>query len=45
MNRYEPGTPRTTLGVAALALTALTIGLLVVAPATMEAVSPRRRSR
>ena len=39
MNRYEPGTPRTALGLAAIALTALTVGLLVVVPAKME-VSP-----
>ena len=39
MNRYEPGTPRTALGMAAIALTALTVGLLVVVPAKMD-VSP-----
>ena len=39
MNRYEPGTPRTALGLAAIALTALTVGLLVVVPAKMD-VSP-----
>lgn len=39
MNRYEPGTPRTALGLAAIALTALTVGLLVVVPARMD-VSP-----
>jgi hypothetical protein len=33
MNRYQPETPRAAFGVAALALTALTIGLLVVVPA------------
>lgn len=36
MNRYEPGTPRKALGTVAIALTALTIGLLVVVPARME---------
>lgn len=37
MNRYDPGTPRAALGLAAIALTALTIGLLVVVPAKMDA--------
>jgi len=33
MKNYEPSTPRTTLGLIAVALTALTIGLTVVLPA------------
>ena len=37
MNRYEPGTPRTAFGLVAAALTALTIGLLVVVPSRMDA--------
>ena len=40
MKRYEPKTPRTALGLAAIALTALTLGLLVVTPATLDAGSP-----
>ena len=32
MNRFDPSTPRATFGIAAIAMTALTIGLLVVAP-------------
>jgi hypothetical protein len=40
MKRYEPETPRTALGLAAIALTALTIGLLVVVPAKMDAGGP-----
>jgi hypothetical protein len=37
MNRYEPGTPRTAFGLLAAALTALTIGLLIVVPSRMDA--------
>lgn len=33
MKNYEPSTPRTTIGLIAVALTALTIGLAVVLPA------------
>ena len=35
MNRYQTKLPRATLGVAAFALTALTLGLFVGAPATL----------
>lgn len=33
MNRYQPPTPRTALGLAAVALTAVTLGVWVIAPA------------
>jgi hypothetical protein len=36
MNRYEPGTPRAAFAIAALALSALTMALLVAAPASIE---------
>jgi hypothetical protein len=36
MNRYPDQTPRMTLGLAAVAMTAMTFGLLVVAPAKMN---------
>jgi len=39
MNSYEPETPRATFGIAAAALTAITIGLFVVAPAKFDARS------
>jgi len=35
-NPYEPSTPRLAFAVAALAMTAITIGLLVVLPSKME---------
>ena len=35
MNRFDPSTPRTAFGIAAIAMTALTIGLLGVAPTKM----------
>ena len=35
-NAYEPSTPRLAFAVAALAMTAVTIGLLVVLPSKME---------
>ena len=35
MNRYEPGTPRIAVAMGAVAMTALTISLMVVAPATV----------
>ncbi len=37
MNNYEPDTPRAALGIVAAALTAVTIGILVVAPARLDA--------
>lgn len=33
MNRYQPSTPRAAIGFIAVALTAMTIGLMVVVPA------------
>ncbi len=39
MNRYEPEVPRAAFGIAAAALTAITIGLLVVAPAQFDSIS------
>ena len=36
MNRFEPGTPRALLGVAAVALTLATIAISVAAPAAMN---------
>ncbi|HEY2967452.1 MAG TPA: hypothetical protein VGK75_03705 [Casimicrobiaceae bacterium] len=39
MNSYQTSTPRVTLVIAALALTALTIGVSVVVPATMDSGS------
>jgi hypothetical protein len=37
MHRYEMATPRLAAGTAALALTAVTLAVLVIIPATMEA--------
>lgn len=37
MHRYETSTPRVALGITAVAMTALTMGVLVVMPASMEA--------
>ncbi len=39
MNRYEPDTPRAAFGIAAIALTAIVLGSLVIAPATMDSRS------
>ena len=39
MHRYEHSTPRLTLGLAAAAMTALSIVVFVVAPAKVEAVA------
>ena len=36
MNRYQPDTPRFAFALAALALTALTISLAIVAPASLD---------
>ncbi len=33
MNRYDPGTPRTSLAIAAAAIATMTLGLLVAMPA------------
>jgi hypothetical protein len=40
MNRYQTSTPRVVFGLAAIALTALTLGLAVVVPATMSSGAP-----
>ncbi|HZI82634.1 MAG TPA: hypothetical protein VFF44_01905 [Casimicrobiaceae bacterium] len=37
MQRYEIATPRVALGTAAVALTAITLAVLVIIPATMDA--------
>ena len=39
MNRYQPKTPRAAFGVAAVAMTALTLALAIVAPAKLAPVS------
>jgi len=39
MNRFDPSTPRTAFGIAAIAMTALTIDLLVVAPTKVDSGS------
>ena len=36
MHRYQPGTPRALIGVAAVALTAATLAVAVMAPAAMS---------
>ena len=36
MNPYQPSTPRVAFGVAAVAMTLITIGLSVIAPARMD---------
>lgn len=43
MNSYEPQRPRTIIALAAAALTAITIGLFVVAPAKFDAANPEGR--
>ena len=39
MNLYEPSTPRAALGLAAVAMAAITVGALVVLPAKLDFVS------
>ena len=39
MNGYEPSTPRAALGLSAVAMAAVTIGVLVVLPAKFDSVS------
>ena len=39
MNHYAPPTPRATLGLAAAAITAIMLGVAVIAPAKLDAVS------
>ena len=36
MNRYEPSVPRVAFGIAAVAMTAITIGMSVIIPAKMD---------
>ena len=36
MNRYEPSIPRAAFGIAAVAMTAITLGMALVLPASME---------
>jgi len=43
MNSYEPHRPRTAIALTAAALTAITIGLLVVAPAKLDGANPEGR--
>jgi len=44
MNRYVPPTPRVTLGLAAAAVTAIMLGVAVVAPAKLDSVNGSDRS-
>jgi len=39
MNGYKPSAPRTAIGLAAVAMTAVTIGAMVVLPAKLDSVS------
>jgi len=43
MNRYQTSSPRVAFGIAAVAMTALTIGVSVVLPARMGSDSPEPR--
>ena len=43
MNRYEPLIPRVPFGIAAVAMTAITIGVSVIMPAKMDSDSPEPR--
>ena len=43
MNRYEPLIPRVAFGIAAVAMTAITIGVSVVMPAKMDSDSAEPR--
>jgi hypothetical protein len=42
MNSYQPSTPRAALGSIAVVMAAITIGAMVVLPATLDALSPAR---
>ncbi len=44
MISYEPNRPRTAIALAAAALTAITIGLFVVAPAKLDSANPDART-
>ncbi|MGH8712511.1 MAG: hypothetical protein ACREYB_00740 [Casimicrobiaceae bacterium] len=39
MHRYKPSTPRVTLGITAVAMTAITLGVMIVLPASVAAGS------
>jgi hypothetical protein len=43
MNRYQPSSPRVAFGIAAVAMTAITIGVSVVMPARMDSDSREPR--
>jgi len=43
MNRYEPSIPRVAFGIAAVAMTAITIGVSVIMPAKMDSDSHEPR--
>jgi hypothetical protein len=43
VNRYEPSSPRVAFGIAAVAMTAITIGVAVVMPAKMDSDSREPR--
>jgi hypothetical protein len=43
MNRYEPSIPRVAFGIAAITMTAITIGVSVVMPAKMDSDSREPR--
>jgi hypothetical protein len=43
MNRYQPLIPRVAFGIAAVAMTAITIGVSVIMPAKMDSDSPEPR--
>jgi hypothetical protein len=44
MNRYETTNPRAAFGLAAVAMTLITIAMMVVAPATLESGGDATRS-
>ncbi len=43
MNHYEPSVPRVAFGIAAVAMTAITIGMSVIMPAKMDSYSREPR--
>jgi hypothetical protein len=45
MNRFQSSTPRVALGIAAVAMTVVTFGLLVVVPATIDSGSEDVRTQ
>jgi len=44
MNHYEPSAPRVAFGIAAVAMTAITIGVSVIMPAQMDSTSREPRT-